>query len=203
MVPCCPVCATCSRRTSPSSIKRTSPVLIFFLTRSSGIAHRYHYAPKWPQCEAARQSHSSHRYVFAQQCLGGKAVRDSTGCWSAYAFSSYCGLCTWWRKRFCWCCHLFAGGICLPLHRCQATGSRLQAIHLPLWLPCGWSLCLLQMELVKLQYNDKLKAKYHTAFPLSFFHNLVLPSNKYPNYIEHVKRIFAMFSSTYCCEQLF
>ncbi|KAG0727511.1 General transcription factor II-I repeat domain-containing protein 2 [Chionoecetes opilio] len=61
----------------------------------------------------------------------------------------------------------------------------------------------LQMELVELQCNDEMKAKYRTASPLSFFRDLVLPSNKFPNYIEHVKRIVAMFGSTYCCEQLF
>ncbi|KAG0713476.1 General transcription factor II-I repeat domain-containing protein 2 [Chionoecetes opilio] len=61
----------------------------------------------------------------------------------------------------------------------------------------------LQMELVELQCNDELKAKYHTASPLSFLRDLVLPSNKFPNYIEHVKRIGAIFGSTYCCEQLF
>ncbi|KAG0693219.1 General transcription factor II-I repeat domain-containing protein 2 [Chionoecetes opilio] len=43
----------------------------------------------------------------------------------------------------------------------------------------------LQMELVELQCNDELKAKYSTASPLSFFRDLVLPSNKFPNYIEH------------------
>ncbi|KAG0724696.1 General transcription factor II-I repeat domain-containing protein 2 [Chionoecetes opilio] len=53
----------------------------------------------------------------------------------------------------------------------------------------------LQMELVELQCNDELKAKYRTASPLSF-RDLVLPSNKFPNYIEHVKRIVAMFGST-------
>ena len=61
----------------------------------------------------------------------------------------------------------------------------------------------LQMELVEFQCNDELKAKYRTASPLSFFRDLILPSNKFPNYIEHVKRIVAMFGGTYCCEQLF
>ncbi|KAG0724254.1 General transcription factor II-I repeat domain-containing protein 2 [Chionoecetes opilio] len=60
----------------------------------------------------------------------------------------------------------------------------------------------LQMEGFGAQCNDELKAKYRTASPLSF-RDLVLPSNKFPNYIEHVKRIVAMFGSTYCCEQLF
>ena len=61
----------------------------------------------------------------------------------------------------------------------------------------------LQMELVELQCNDELKVKYHAASPVSFFCDLVLPSNKFPNYIEHVKRIVAMFASIYYCEQLF
>ena len=61
----------------------------------------------------------------------------------------------------------------------------------------------LQVELVELQRKDELKAKYYTASPLSFFRDLILPSNKFPNYIEHVKRIVVMFGSTYCCEQLF
>ena len=60
----------------------------------------------------------------------------------------------------------------------------------------------LQMELVELQCNDKLKAKYRTASPLSF-RDLVLPSNNFPDYIEPVERIIAMFGSTYCCEQIF
>ena len=61
---------------------------------------------------------------------------------------------------------------------------------------------LLEMELVELQCNDELKAKYRSAFSLSFRY-LVLPSNKLSNYTEHVKCIVAMFGNTYCFEQLF
>ena len=68
-----------------------------------------------------------------------------------------------------------------------------------LWMK---SLPPLQMELVELQCNDELKTKYCTASPLSF-PDLVLPSNKFPNYIEHLKHIVAAFGSIYCCEQLF
>ena len=50
---------------------------------------------------------------------------------------------------------------------------------------------------------DKLKAKYRTASPLSFFRDLVLPSKIFQNYIKHVKRIVVMFGSTYCRKQLF
>ena len=52
----------------------------------------------------------------------------------------------------CVCCHLFARGICLPFHRCQASSSELQAVHLPFWLPCGQSPYSLQMKLVELSH---------------------------------------------------
>ncbi|XP_050705933.1 general transcription factor II-I repeat domain-containing protein 2-like [Eriocheir sinensis] len=61
----------------------------------------------------------------------------------------------------------------------------------------------LQMELVELQCNDELKAKFRTSSPLSFFRDLVLPSSNFPKYIGRVQRIVATFGSTYCCEQLF
>ncbi|XP_050700545.1 general transcription factor II-I repeat domain-containing protein 2-like [Eriocheir sinensis] len=61
----------------------------------------------------------------------------------------------------------------------------------------------LQMELVELQCNDELKAKFHTSSPLSFFRDLVLPSSNFPKYVAHVQHIVAMFGSTYCCEELF
>ena len=51
-------------------------------------------------------------------------------------------------------------------------GSRLQAVHLPLWL------ALASLELVKLKYNDGQMTRNRTASPLSF-HDLVLPSNKF------------------------
>ncbi|XP_076062397.1 general transcription factor II-I repeat domain-containing protein 2-like [Oratosquilla oratoria] len=59
------------------------------------------------------------------------------------------------------------------------------------------------MELVELQCNDEMKAKFRTSSPLSFFRDIVLPSNNFQKYIAHVQRIVAMFGSTYCCEQLF
>ncbi|XP_076069311.1 general transcription factor II-I repeat domain-containing protein 2B-like [Oratosquilla oratoria] len=61
----------------------------------------------------------------------------------------------------------------------------------------------LQMELVELQCNDEMKAKFRTSSPLSFFRAIVLPSNNFQKYIAHFQRIVAMFGSTYCCEQLF
>ena len=69
-------------------------------------------------------------------------------------------------------------------------------------------LCPLQMELVELQCNDELKAKFYKFSPLSFFRSLffrdiTLPSRNFPKYIAHVQRIVPMFGGTYCCEQLF
>ncbi|XP_076034518.1 general transcription factor II-I repeat domain-containing protein 2-like [Oratosquilla oratoria] len=61
----------------------------------------------------------------------------------------------------------------------------------------------LQMELVELRRNDEMKAKFRTSSPLSFFRDIVLPSNKIQKFIAHVQRIVAMFGRTYCCEQLF
>ena len=59
-----------------------------------------------------------------------------------------------------------------------------------------------EMELVELQCNDELKAKFYNSSPLSF-RDIALPSKNFPKYIAHVQRIVAMFGGTYCCEQLF
>ena len=61
----------------------------------------------------------------------------------------------------------------------------------------------LQIELLELQCNDELKAKFYNSSPLSFFRDIALPSSNFPKYIAHVQRIVAMFGGTYCCEQLF
>jgi hypothetical protein len=61
----------------------------------------------------------------------------------------------------------------------------------------------LQMELVELQCNDEFKAKYHASTALTFFRDVILPTKRFPHFIEHVQRIVAMFGSTYSCEQLF
>ena len=59
------------------------------------------------------------------------------------------------------------------------------------------------MELVELQCNDELKAKFYNSSPLSFFRDIALPSRTFPKYIVHVQRTVAMFGVTRCCEQLF
>ena len=84
----------------------------------------------------------------------------------------------------------------------QAACCRLQAVYRPLTFP--WTTPLpLQMELVELQCNDELKAKFYNSSPLSFFRDSALPSWTFPKYIAHVQRTIAMFGGTHCCEQLF
>ena len=58
----------------------------------------------------------------------------------------------------------------------------------PFELPCP-----LHMELVELQCNDELKAKFYNSSPLSFFRDIALPSRNFPTFIAHVQRVVAMF----------
>ena len=51
----------------------------------------------------------------------------------------------------------------------------------------------LHMELVELQCNDELKAKFYNSSPLSFFRDIALPSRNFPTFIAHVQRVVAMF----------
>ena len=73
----------------------------------------------------------------------------------------------------------------------------------PLWLHRGRRPCPLQMELVEIQCNDELNAKFYNSSPLPFFRDIALSSMNFPKYIAHVQRIVAIFGGTYCCEQLF
>ena len=86
----------------------------------------------------------------------------------------------------------------------QESGRWLRtSIYLPPPLTFPWTTpLLLRMELVELQCNDELKAKFYNSSPLSFFRDTDLPSRTYPKYIAHFQRIVAMFCVTYCCEQL-
>ena len=51
----------------------------------------------------------------------------------------------------------------------------------------------LHMELVELQCNDELKAKFYNSSPLSFFRDIAIPSRNFPTFIAHVQRVVAMF----------
>ena len=108
-----------------------------------------------------------------------------------------------WSRTLSLVCRLSGGGICIPVRRSQAAGCGLHAVYRHLWISRGRHPCSLQMELVELQCNDELKAKFDNSPPLSFFRDIALPSRNFPKYIVHVQRIVAMLGGTYCYEQLF
>ncbi|XP_058389185.1 general transcription factor II-I repeat domain-containing protein 2-like isoform X2 [Diceros bicornis minor] len=58
----------------------------------------------------------------------------------------------------------------------------------------------LQMEVIELQYNTILKAKYDDVGIPEFYKYL---GNGYPKYKNHCAKILSMFGSTYICEQFF
>ena len=59
-----------------------------------------------------------------------------------------------------------------------------------------------QLELVDLQFNQELKAKYNDV-PLKDFYKMYLSPTEFPNLIKHGKMMAWLFGSTYICEQLF
>ncbi|XP_076058823.1 general transcription factor II-I repeat domain-containing protein 2-like [Oratosquilla oratoria] len=105
--------------------------------------------------------------------------------------------------------HISAFEVKLRLWEAQlASGVRVLAADFKLFtapfdFPVEDAPASLQRELGKLQCNDEMKAKFRTSSQLSFFRDIVLPSNNFQKYIAHVQHIVAMFGSTYCCEQLF
>lgn len=58
----------------------------------------------------------------------------------------------------------------------------------------------IQMELIELQCNGTLKAKYDTAGPAQFIHSIPAAM---PQLRLHAARTLCMFGSTYLCEKLF
>ena len=85
----------------------------------------------------------------------------------------------------------------------QESGCGLQALYRHLWISRGRRPCPLKVDLVELQSNDELKAKFDNSSPLSFFRDIALSSRNFPKYTVHVQRIVAMLGGTYCYEQLF
>jgi len=59
---------------------------------------------------------------------------------------------------------------------------------------------VIQMELIELQCNGTLKAKYDTAGPAEFIHSITAAM---PQLRLHAARTLCMFGSTYLCEKLF
>ena len=108
-----------------------------------------------------------------------------------------------WSRTLSLVCRLSGGGIFLPFRRSQAAGCGLQALHRHLWIFRWRRPCPIEMELVELQSNDELKAKFNNSSPPSFFRDIALSSRNFPKYTVHVQRIVAMLGGTYCYEQLF
>lgn len=60
----------------------------------------------------------------------------------------------------------------------------------------------LQHEIIELQSNDELKAKYSTL-PLLDFYRLYVRAEEYPGLRRHALRFASLFGTTYRCEQFF
>ena len=75
-----------------------------------------------------------------------------------------------------------------------AADFKLFTVHLD--FPVDDAPAPLQMELVELQCNDELNAKFYYSSPLSFFCDIALPSRNFPTFIAHVQRVVAMFGGT-------
>ena len=60
-----------------------------------------------------------------------------------------------------------------------------------------------QLELIDLQCDEFLKARYDSVFTVEFYHKYVAPRKKFPKLYQNAKIMTSLFASTYCCEQLF
>ena len=60
----------------------------------------------------------------------------------------------------------------------------------------------LQMEVIDLQCDDELRGRFQNTSPLDFYSRF-LPRERFPVIAARVRRIVAVFGSTYICEQLF
>ena len=63
----------------------------------------------------------------------------------------------------------------------------------------------LQMELIELQCNELLKNKFNLddVSLIDFYRKYLFSSEKFPNLVQHAKKMASLFGSTYVCEQLF
>ena len=62
----------------------------------------------------------------------------------------------------------------------------------------------LQMEVIETQCNDLSKSIFdaNDTSLIDFCKNYVLSCGKFPNFVEHVKKMASLFGSTYVCGQL-
>jgi hypothetical protein len=59
-----------------------------------------------------------------------------------------------------------------------------------------------QLELIELQSDGSLQAKYNTMTLLDFYKGQI-PAMKFPNLKLHALKMISLFGTTYCCEQFF
>uniref|UniRef100_H3APJ3 HAT C-terminal dimerisation domain-containing protein n=1 Tax=Latimeria chalumnae TaxID=7897 RepID=H3APJ3_LATCH len=59
-----------------------------------------------------------------------------------------------------------------------------------------------QHEVIELQSNSELMAKYNNLSLLEFY-RLYVDADKFPNLRRHALKIVSLFGTTYCCEQFF
>ena len=60
-----------------------------------------------------------------------------------------------------------------------------------------------QLELINLQCDKFLKARYDSVSTVEFYQKYVAPRKKLSNLLQNAKIMTSLFASTYCCEQLF
>ncbi|XP_066512762.1 general transcription factor II-I repeat domain-containing protein 2A-like [Hoplias malabaricus] len=94
--------------------------------------------------------------------------------------------------------------LCTEFARCfsdfEAQKSNFELLRNPFAVDVETAPVEMQMELIELQCNGTLKAKYDTAGPAQF--TRFIPEAM-PQLRQHAARILSMFGSTYLCEQLF
>ena len=74
-----------------------------------------------------------------------------------------------------------------------ATPFNIEAMAVPEYL---------QHEVIELQSNSELKAKYSNLSLLEFY-KLYVGANEFPNIRRHALKSASLFGTTYCCEQFF
>jgi hypothetical protein len=60
----------------------------------------------------------------------------------------------------------------------------------------------LQQEIIQLQSDDELKARYNNL-PLLEFYKRYISNDKFPTLRRHALKYASVFGTTYCCEQFF
>ena len=60
-----------------------------------------------------------------------------------------------------------------------------------------------QLEVIDLQYDEFLKARYDYVSSVEFYQTYVAPRKKFPNLLQNAKTMTSLFASRYCWEQLF